>query len=212
MENREKFTKLRICFQTVGVISNLFSAARQVHNDLALGKLQGVSSQFKAANLYFIREYCYGSMFRYNKKGAFNIPYGGMSYNRKDMGGKIDRIFSQDMQRLFWNTDIHCADFETFLRGIQPTEEDLMFLDPPYDTDFADYEGRNFARADQERLAETLFQTPARFILVIKNTPFSHSLYEEKFRILRFNKRYAYNVRQRNNRDAEHLIITNLPG
>ena len=35
------------------------------------------------AIFYFIREYCYASMFRYNSNGKFNVPYGGISYNRK---------------------------------------------------------------------------------------------------------------------------------
>lgn len=43
-----------------------------------------ISNEFASAMFYFIREYCYASMFRYNKEGKFNVPYGGMSYNRKD--------------------------------------------------------------------------------------------------------------------------------
>ena len=86
-----------------------------------------------------------------------------------------------------------------------------MFLDPPYDTDFSDYDGVDFTKFDQERLAYVLKKTLARFILVIKNTDFISGLYEKDFRILSFDKQYTYNVRSRNNRDAEHLIITNLP-
>lgn len=56
---------------------------RKVFNDINLGKISNQSMQYQAANFYFIREYCYGSMFRYNSKGEFNIPYGGMSYNKK---------------------------------------------------------------------------------------------------------------------------------
>ena len=60
------------------------------------------------------------------------------------------------------------------------------------------------------RLAQFLQGTPARFILVIKNTQFIHDLYAGQFQILNFDKRYAYNVRSRNRRDTEHLIITNI--
>ena len=65
-----------------------------------------------------------------------------------------------------------------------------MFLDPLYDTDFSDHEGKDFTQADQERLDCALRQTPARFVLVIKNTDFIHSLYCDDFNILSFNNQY----------------------
>ena len=68
-----------------------------------------------------------------------------------------------------------------------------------------------FSREDQRRLAEALGRTRARFLLVIKNTDFIHSLYADRFHILSFDKTYAYNVRSRNDRSAEHLIIANYP-
>ena len=43
-----------------------------------------ISTSFYTAIFYFIREFCYASMFRYNKSGKFNVPYGGISYNRKE--------------------------------------------------------------------------------------------------------------------------------
>lgn len=194
-----------------GFTSGYYMYFRKVFNDISLNRMEAQSLQYQAANFYFIREYCYGSMFRYNAKGEFNIPYGGMSYNRKDMKAKIDNMFNREIAELFSNTDIHCCDFETFLERVPLSQNDFMFLDPPYDTDFSDYEGTDFTRLDQERLAHTLKKTLAQFILVIKNTDFIASLYEKHFNILSFDKQYTYNVRSRNNRDTEHLIITNLP-
>jgi DNA adenine methylase len=194
-----------------GFTSGYYMYFRQIFNDISLGKITDQSLQYKAANFYFIREYCYGSMFRYNSKGEFNIPYGGMSYNRKNMQSKIDGMFNREIATLFSDTEIHCSDFEQFFKNINLTERDFMFLDPPYDTDFSDYEGKDFTKFDQERLAYALRQTAARFLLVIKNTDFIHSLYENHFNILSFDKQYTYNVRSRNDRDVEHLIITNLP-
>jgi DNA adenine methylase len=193
-----------------GFAAGFYLYVRKVHNELRLGRRADRSLPFQAAVFYFIREYCYGSMFRYNAKGEFNIPYGGMSYNRKDLGAKIEAMFSEETRRLFSNTALHCSDFEPFLEGLRLTGDDFLFLDPPYDTDFSDYEGRAFTQRDQERLAGILKQTPARFLLVIKNTDFILGLYEQDFRILSFDKRYACNVKSRNDRAAEHLIITNL--
>lgn len=194
-----------------GFMSGYYMYFRGVYNDIALGRLCDISDAYKAANFYFIREYCYGSMFRYNAKGEFNIPYGGMSYNRKDMMSKINHIFDEDVARIFARTEICSMDFESFFDAIQLTEDDFMFLDPPYDTEFSDYEGKSFNRRDQERLAEALKKTQAKFILVIKNTDFIYGLYHQDFSIFTFDKQYTYNVRSRNERGAEHLIITNLP-
>ena len=193
-----------------GFTSGYYMYFRKVYNDLALGKITA-SRGYQAANFYFIREYCYGSMFRYNTRGEFNIPYGGMSYNRKDMKSKLDRVFDEAVVSLLGRTDISCCDFEDFVEGACLTEEDFMFLDPPYDTEFSDYEGKAFTKMDQARLAVMLKKTKAKFILIIKNTDFIHSLYEQDFTVLTFDKQYTYNVRSRNQRGAEHLIVTNLP-
>lgn len=209
--NKKPFTTEDLSENLItGFASGYYMYFRKIFNDINLGKITDQSIQYQAANFYFIREYCYGSMFRYNAKGEFNIPYGGMSYNRKDMKSKIDNMFNREISQLFANTDIHCSDFEDFFENIKLTSDDFMFLDPPYDTDFSDYEGKDFTKFDQERLAFALKKTLAKFILVIKNTEFINGLYEKDFNILSFDKQYTYNVRSRNDRDVEHLIITNL--
>ena len=214
VKNHQKkpFSTADLCENLItGFTSGYYMYFRQVYNDIALGRAAGLPAPYQAANFYFIREYCYGSMFRYNAKGEFNIPYGGMTYNHKDMKAKIDHMFSDEMAALFSHTQIHCCDFEQFLQNVPLSQNDFMFLDPPYDTQFSDYEGRAFNSSDQQRLAHALKNTPAHFILVIKDTPLIRGLYEKDFHILRFDKQYTYNVRSRNDREAEHLIITDLP-
>ena len=194
-----------------GFTSGYYTYFRKVFNDIHLNRIQQPSKQYKAANFYFIREYCYGSMFRYNSQGEFNIPYGGMSYNKKNFLAKIENMFNEEVEAVFKNTDIFCLDFEEFFKKANLTKGDFMFLDPPYDTDFSDYEGKDFTKDDQERLASCLRKTSAQFILIIKNTDFIYDLYEDHFNIVPFDNQYTYNVRSRNERNVEHLIITNLP-
>ena len=162
---------------------------------------------------YFIREYCYSSMFRYNSSGEFNVPYGGISYNRKNFQRKIDYIKSKELQAHFLNTDIYNLDFEEFLDNIKLTKNDFIFLDPPYDTDFSSYVNNTFDKQDQERLADYLInKCPAKFMLVIKNTDFISNLYDKKgLYITSFDKTYMVSFKGRNNRDCEHLLITNYP-
>lgn len=167
----------------------------------------------KIANYYFIREFCYASMFRFNSDGHFNIPYGGIAYNKKGFRSKVDHIFSDEVKNIFKNTVIKNQDFEKIFNEYKFTKKDFIFLDPPYDTDFKDYEKASFGKKDQERLARRLYTTKAKFILIIKNTPFILNLYKNKsnkIKISSFDKTYLYNVKGRNNREVEHLIIKNF--
>lgn len=192
-----------------GFISGYYMYFRNIYNDLSLNKMEKNNS-YRVANFYYIREFCYGSMFRYNSKGEFNIPYGGISYNKKSFMTKIDNIFNNNIKNLFSRTEIYSMDFEELFKNIEVTEKDFIFLDPPYDTKFSDYEGKKFDKLDQKRLADMLKQIKAKFILIIKNTEYIYGLYNGYFRILTFDKNYTYNVRDRNDRAAEHLIITNI--
>ena len=163
-----------------------------------------------AANWYFVREFCYASMFRFNAKGEFNIPYGGIAYNKKKFREKAERIFTEDVSDLFRQTTFSNQDFETFLNEAKLNHEDFIFLDPPYDSEFSEYDQNTFNRSDQERLSVFLRATPAKWMLVIKETPFIRELYTHPtLHISTFQKNYSYNVRGRNNRGVTHLVITN---
>ena len=169
-----------------------------------------ISTPFYTAIFYFIREFCYASMFRYNKSGKFNVPYGGISYNRKEFIKKINYIGSKKIKEYMENTDIYCDDFEKFLKEVKPKKDDFIFLDPPYDTEFSTYAKNEFAKNDQVRLCEYLKNTKANIMLIIKNTDFIYSLYNTKeFKIKTFDKKYLVSFQNRNDKDVEHLLITN---
>ncbi|MDN5325306.1 MAG: hypothetical protein PWP41_1 [Moorella sp. (in: firmicutes)] len=163
------------------------------------------------ALFYFIREYCYAAMFRYNRRGEFNVPYGGISYNDKDFARKVGYLKSREVREHLGKARIFCLDFEEFLRQTAPGPEDFIFLDPPYDSDFSAYAGMSFGPADQARLAAYLAgECRARFMLVIKNTSFIYDLYRDRgFRIRVFNKKYQVSFQNRNDKSARHLMITN---
>lgn len=169
-----------------------------------------INSSFQTAIFYFIREFCYASMFRYNKNGKFNVPYGGISYNRKEFNKKIEYIASEKIRKYMKETQVYCEDFETFLGKITPKKGDFMFLDPPYDTEFSTYAKNEFAKKDQIRLCEYLKKTKANIMLIIKNTEFIYNLYNTKeFKIKTFDKKYLVSFQNRNDKDVEHLLITN---
>lgn len=191
--------------------SGFYIHFREAMNKAKKGKLK-LSKAKRVANYYFVREFCYGGMFRFNSSGDFNVPYGGIAYNTKDFKGKVERLFSNKVKKLFKNTIVENLDFADLLKKYNLTKKDFMFLDPPYDTEFSDYEENPFTKKDQERLADCLIKTKARFILIIKETDFIRKLYEKKngISISSFDKTYAYNIRGRNVREVKHLIIHNF--
>ncbi len=193
-------------------IDNIESALRSAYY-MYIRHLHNIQSEFsagrRAAIFFFIREYCYSSMFRYNAKGEFNVPYGGISYNRKDFQKKINYILSPCMSRKLSNTEIYNLDFEDFIKDLDLTENDFIFLDPPYDSDFSTYAQNTFGREEQIRLCECLKSTKARILLVIKNTEFIYDLYKDAFSIKSFDKKYMVSFMNRNEKNVKHLVITN---
>lgn len=180
---------------------------RYLYNNKSLLKL---SDAFYTAVFYFIRDYCYSSMFRYNSNGEFNVPYGGISYNRKDFKKKTEYIKSKELINKLNKTELYCLDFEKFCEKTNLNENDFMFLDPPYDTEFSTYAKNDFDKNDQIRLANYLYKTKAKFMLIIKNTDFIYNLYNEKgFNIKIFDKKYLVSFMNRNDKQVEHLLITN---
>ncbi len=180
---------------------------RHLYNE---AKNLNIDTSFYTVIFYFIREFCYASMFRYNKNGKFNVPYGGISYNRKEFRKKIEYIASKEIKEYMEQTQIYCDDFEVFLKEVKPEKGDFIFLDPPYDTEFSTYAKNEFAKKDQVRLCEYLKNTRANIMLIIKNTDFIYNLYNTKeFRIKTFDKKYLVSFQNRNDKNVKHLLITN---
>lgn len=177
-----------------------------------------ITPPFHAAIYYFLREFCYSSMFRYNAKGQFNVPYGGLSYNRKALARKIEYFSNPRLLAQLDRAQLSCSDFEDFLHQHPPHMDDFMFLDPPYDTEFSTYAKNSFGQADHQRLADYLKnECPCFFMLVIKKTPFIEQLYSNgadtrhgrKLHISQFDKKYFVSFQNRNDKGASHLLITN---
>lgn len=189
-------------------MSALYMYFRSLYNDDDLKKNH---SKLLVALFCFIRNYSYSGMFRYNSNGDFNVPYGGIAYNNKTLANKISYYKSAELQALFDRTHIYNQDFETFFNEVTPTAEDFIFLDPPYDSDFSTYAGNEFTREDQKRLAKYLCeQCKAKWMMVIKYTPFIYSLYADRgLNIQAFEKQYLVSFMNRNDKKTKHLIITN---
>lgn len=170
-----------------------------------------LSIPYKTFLYLFIRNYTYSGMFRYNKKNEFNVPYGGIGYNTKNLIKKYNYYNSSEIKEHLNKTLIFNLDFEDFLIKNSPQDNDFIFLDPPYDTEFSAYSLNTFEKYDQIRLANCLInECKSKWMLVIKQTDFILSLYENKgLSINIFDKKYLVSFMNRNDKAVKHLMITN---
>lgn len=162
-----------------------------------------------AARFVYLNRTCYGGLYRENKAGHFNTPYGGGSRTPEAMlrEGLIARA-----QFALRGTQLECCDFqETIARA---GRGDVVYCDPTYSNvkrDGFDRYGANlFDWNDQERLAycaELAMERGAT--VIVSNGSFSElfELYPAAYRIALKRKKTLGNRALSETRYHEHLLI-----
>lgn len=158
----------------------------------------------KALCFYYLRKTSFRGMLRYNKKGKFNVPWGKYSgFNASDLNDTRYR-------ELLKCTDIRLASFETIFEEFD-NEENFVFLDPPYDSEFTDYGYCQFGKEYQENLANIFKKTNNRCLMIIGKTPFIEELYKG-YIVEEYYKKYSFKIysgRIGSEINNQHLIIKN---
>ena len=105
----------------------------------------------RAARFTYLAKTCWGGIYRVNKHGDFNVPFGG--------SGRA--VYTEDefiaSARAFRGASVQSSDFEDVIR--MASEGDVIYADPPYTTlgqnnGFLRYNEHLFAWKDQTRLAK----------------------------------------------------------
>jgi DNA adenine methylase len=157
-----------------------------------------------AKRFYYLRKTCYRGMLRYNKKGKFNIPYGRYKTY------KFEDIKNEKYYNLLSNTEIFNKSFEYIFENYND-ENNFMFLDPPYDSEFTDYGYCSFGRKEHEKLFECFKNTKIKCLMIIGKTDFISNLYKD-YIVDEYDKRYRFKLhsgRVGNEINTKHLIIKN---
>lgn len=157
-----------------------------------------------AKRFYYLRKTCYRGMLRYNKKGKFNIPYGRYKTY------KFEDIKNEEYYNLLSNTEIFNKSFEYVFENYND-ENNFMFLDPPYDSEFTDYGYCSFGRKEHEKLFECFKNTQIKCLMIIGKTDFISNLYKD-YIVDEYDKRYRFKLhsgRIGNEINTKHLIIKN---
>lgn len=133
-----------------------------------------------AARTIYLNKTCFNGLYRVNKNGQFNTPYGNYQ-NPKICDIAVLRKASEALQKAL----ILCGDYNLVL-DYYAQEGDFVFLDPPYlpisqNADFKRYTKEQFYEDDHIELAKTIKKLEERgcyVILTNSNHPLVHKLYE----------------------------------
>ena len=128
-------------------------------------KPSGLSAARRAARFLHLNRWCFNGIYRTNKRGEFNVPFGGQRVGPPMLEAELIEA-SYVLQRVRFV----CGDFEDTLKLATPN--DFIYMDPPYSVRgkrmFNDYSARGFGEIDLRRLRrqlERLDALGARFLV-----------------------------------------------
>ncbi len=106
----------------------------------------------RAAKMIFLNKTCFNGLFRLNRKGEFNVPFG-----RYKNPGIIDEENLLRSSEVLQNAEIFITDFENVKNRI--SNNFFIYFDPPYrpiskTSSFTSYSKYDFNDEDQIRLAQ----------------------------------------------------------
>lgn len=175
--------------------------------------LSRMSDVIKAARTIYLNKTCFNGLYRVNSKGYFNSPIGRTS------SGKTPDIVQEElireMSKFLKSVQFHNGDYKECLAGA--TSVDVVFLDPPYDTDeaiksdgFVGYQKEGWTRKDLEELkmiCDELSIRGCKIILTNNDTEFVRELFKEyNFREIEVKRSIN---RDGNKRKGKELVIYN---
>jgi DNA adenine methylase len=113
----------------------------------------------RAARFIYLNKTCFNGLYRVNKKGQFNTPYG-----KSSRVSLVDANNLRATSRILRNARLLAKDYHAVL--VEARKDDFVYLDPPYlpvgkFADFKRYTKKFFYEEDHRKLAE-VFRTLAR--------------------------------------------------
>ncbi|MFS0879735.1 DNA adenine methylase [Metabacillus niabensis] len=123
---------------------------------------QELSDVERASRLIFLNKTCFNGLFRVNKKGQFNVPFGKY---------KNPNIVNEDVVRAVHdylaNNDVTILNGDFADAVATAKKGDFVYIDPPYDpvsttSSFTSYSLDGFGRDEQERLRDLVVDLDRR--------------------------------------------------
>ncbi len=186
---------------------NTMKNTRTYFNKVRKQDASKLSDVARAARLIYLNKTAFRGLWRVNRRGQFNTPYG--EYRRPYYNRETLLAASAALK----GVAIRCGDFSSVLA--EARKGDWVYLDPPYVPDrkwgdFTRYTPGQFGPADQERLAYELRRLDgkgARWLLSNSNTPKVREIYRE-FRMAVLSTRRDITL-QSADRQSTDLLVSN---
>ena len=133
-----------------------------------------------ASRFIYLNRTCFNGMYRVNKKGGFNVPFG--RYTNPKI---CDEVNLRNVSRLLQNVEIEHRSYVEVLEHAK--EGDFIYFDPPYypvskTSSFTSYNADAFLEKEQKELCDVfkvLHKKGCRVMLSNSDTPFIREIYEE---------------------------------
>lgn len=125
----------------------------------------------RAVRFFYLNRFCFNGIYRTNKAGNFNVPFGQKTGGFPTLDEWINA--SSQLKR----AELSTLDFESFVFA-NAREGDLVYLDPPYAVSnrrvFSQYSANSFGLADMKRLNNLLGEIDrrgAKFVVSYAQSP-----------------------------------------
>lgn len=156
---RDNPTRLHKLYSSIPVDEQSYYQTRSAFNVAR-------SSTKRAAQFLYLNRYCFNGIYRVNRKGEFNVPWGGGK-----TGKQLALTELQPFSEFLSYSSLICDDFENVIKA-HLCASSFFYIDPPYARDeervFREYHENSFSTKDWDRLVDCLDQIDAaggRFLL-----------------------------------------------
>jgi DNA adenine methylase len=166
----------------------------------------------KAARFLYLNTYSFNGLYRVNRQGKYNVPYG----HREKIMINYDRLY--EVSEKLKNVEIHCQDFDESRVHIQ--KGDLVVLDPPYTVSkksngmFIKYNSTLFSLGDQYRLGrliDYIKEKGAYFILTNAAHEKIYEIFKDKGRLITRERNSLIGGKKAYRGKVKEYIFTNIP-
>lgn len=164
----------------------------------------------RAARTLYLTTLAFNGIYRVNKRGVFNVPFGGRLYPALGSEDELTKYAA-----VLANAEISVGDFSQTLRTARCG--DVVYLDPPYtvahsNNGFVKYNAKIFMPKDQVRLARTARELSDRGCHVIVSNashPSVLDLYPD-FSVIEVRRQSVMAASTAHRQEVVESLITNV--
>lgn len=209
----DTYQAIRDCVTDVMAVLATYPHDKAFYYELRAKDPWALSQPERAARMIYLNKTGYNGLYRVNRKGQFNVPFG-----RYKSPKYLDPENLRSVSRALQHVEILCTSFESVVERAAPG--DWVYFDPPYvplsaTADFTAYQPGGFGFTEQERLRDVciaLTQNNVSVMLSNSDTEIVRNLYaSEVFTIEEVKANRAINSNGTGRGKITELVVVNYP-